>query len=68
MHKQHFLRFDSRGRITIPNGLRRGLGKEFLAIRTSDGIELYDVGVAKPLKILASAKDLSGESAALEEA
>lgn len=60
------LSFDARGRLTIPSHLRDGLGEHVVAIRTPHGIVLHPV--PRHVHLPLSAKDVSGERAALDEA
>jgi bifunctional DNA-binding transcriptional regulator/antitoxin component of YhaV-PrlF toxin-antitoxin module len=60
-----FLTFDSRGRVTIPAGLRKGLGEHLMAIRTPRGILLRSV--PSHVDIPAPAEGISGEDAARAE-
>lgn len=64
--KRRTLSFDARGRITVPAALRRGLGKEFIAIRMPDGIELRPV--PRHVHVPVPAAHASGEQEALGEA
>lgn len=59
------LRFDARGRITIPKSIRKGLGKEFVAIRMPKGIVLYPI--PKHIEIPTPAGDVTGEDEAERE-
>jgi len=60
------LRFDARGRVTIPRHLREGLGDEVVAVRTPHGVVLHPV--PRHVELETPAEAASGEAAALEEA
>lgn len=60
------LSFDSRGRLTLPRQLRKGLGSRVVAIQTPHGVVLHPV--PSHVRLPVKAKDVSGESAASAEA
>ncbi len=60
------LRFDARGRITIPASLREGLTDEVVAIRTPHGVVLHPIPEHVDLPV--PADQASGEAAARDEA
>ena len=61
------LRFDARGRITLPAHLRKHLTDEVVAILTPHGVVLHPIPETIPDDALPPASEASGEEAALEE-
>lgn len=59
------LRFDARGRITLPANLRKHLTDEVVAILTPHGVVLHPIPEHVDLPVPAS--EASGEEAAMDE-